>query len=431
MNDQIKQEIISLIKLLIDEWELEIENEITPHTQLIKDLGFSSIDFVELFVRIENQFQQKFGFHQLIMIGDKYIDDLSLKQLISFIEKNEHISIELNPENTQKSISNNVDSCQKLTLENLEEFRKKIPEPIFVNQINQTKNPPAVFILSPSRSGSTLFRVILAGNPQIFAPPELHLLSFDTLKNRDKALNNQENRHLLDGTIKSIITAKKCPIEEAEKIMNDLLEKNLSTQDFYSLLQVWLKDKILVDKTPSYSYHLNFLKRAEMQFENAFYIHLTRHPYGMIRSFEDAKMDKLLPFMDSQEFSRRQYGELAWLVCHQNIMTFLQNIPSHRQIKIQFEDLVTMPEIIIKKICAFLKVDFSAEMLNPYQYKQEKMTDGLKNYSRMSGDLKFHLHRQIEPSIAYRWRKYHQIDFLSDFTWEIAQSFGYDPERLN
>ncbi len=40
------------------------------------------------------------------------------------------------------------------------------------------KNPSAVFILSPMRSGSTLLRIMLAGNPRLFSPPELQLLQF-------------------------------------------------------------------------------------------------------------------------------------------------------------------------------------------------------------------------------------------------------------
>lgn len=43
------------------------------------------------------------------------------------------------------------------------------------------KNPRAVFVLSPPRCGSTLLRVMLAGHPGLFAPPELELLNFDSL----------------------------------------------------------------------------------------------------------------------------------------------------------------------------------------------------------------------------------------------------------
>jgi FkbH-like protein len=44
---------------------------------------------------------------------------------------------------------------------------------------DRSKNPPAIFILSPYRSGSTLLRVIMGGHPQLFAPPELELLLTD------------------------------------------------------------------------------------------------------------------------------------------------------------------------------------------------------------------------------------------------------------
>ena len=49
------------------------------------------------------------------------------------------------------------------------------------------KNPPAIFILSPMRSGSTLLRIMLAGNPRLFSPPELQLLQFETLAERKAA----------------------------------------------------------------------------------------------------------------------------------------------------------------------------------------------------------------------------------------------------
>src|SRR5438046_3400953 len=50
------------------------------------------------------------------------------------------------------------------------------------------KNPSAVFILSPPRSGSTLLRVMLGGHPALFAPPELQLLNYNTLRERHAAL---------------------------------------------------------------------------------------------------------------------------------------------------------------------------------------------------------------------------------------------------
>ena len=50
------EEIIKKInQLLIDEIEIE-ESQITPAADLKKDLGIDSLDFVDLFVIIENNF---------------------------------------------------------------------------------------------------------------------------------------------------------------------------------------------------------------------------------------------------------------------------------------------------------------------------------------------------------------------------------------
>ena len=50
------------------------------------------------------------------------------------------------------------------------------------------------------------------------------------------------------------------------------------------------------------------LRRAEEAFESPFYIHLLRHPYGMIRSFEEAKLDEMF-FRHPHPFGRRELAE--------------------------------------------------------------------------------------------------------------------------
>jgi hypothetical protein len=64
-------------------------------------------------------------------------------------------------------------------------------------------------------------------------------------------------------------------------------------------------------------------------------------------------------------------------------------------------------------------------MLEPYKDKERRMTDGVENVANMSGDLKFYLHKDIETETAYRWQKYHTVDFLSDMSLELAKSLGY------
>ncbi|HEX9943146.1 MAG TPA: amino acid adenylation domain-containing protein, partial [Thermoanaerobaculia bacterium] len=73
------------------------------------------------------------------------------------------------------------------------EIRALIPSLPPASRPEMEKNPPAVFVLSPPRSGSTLLRVMLGGHPGLFAPPELELLSFDTLAERKAAFPGRDS----------------------------------------------------------------------------------------------------------------------------------------------------------------------------------------------------------------------------------------------
>jgi acyl carrier protein len=77
------EEIIRKInQLLIDEIEIE-ETQINPAADLKKDLGIDSLDFVDLFVIVENNF----GFK---MKAEEMADVKSLQDFYSYIIKRIH-----------------------------------------------------------------------------------------------------------------------------------------------------------------------------------------------------------------------------------------------------------------------------------------------------------------------------------------------------
>src|SRR6185312_10124142 len=113
------------------------------------------------------------------------------------------------------------------------------------------KNPRAVFILSPPRSGSTLLRVMLAGHPELFAPPELELLHFATLDERRDAFSGRD-AFRLEGLLRAVMEARACTAEEAREIVAGLEAAGCSTRELYRRLQEWIGGRLLVDKTPTY-----------------------------------------------------------------------------------------------------------------------------------------------------------------------------------
>ena len=311
---------------------------------------------------------------------------------------------------------------------NLDYIRSLIKPPApLVNEL-KLKNPSAILILSPPRSGSTLLRVMLAAHPALFAPPELQLLSFNTLQEREATFTGRYS-FWREGTIRALMNIMDCDAKDAGKLMADCEAKGMTTPEFYLFMQERIGSRKLVDKTPAYALNIETLRRAENYFTDAQYIHLSRHPNGMIRSFEDAKLEQIFRYEHS--FSARQLGELVWTICHQNISDFLQDIPPQRQYRIKFEELVKQPAGILKGLCEFLELEFHPPMAQLGKDKDKLMTDGIHGLSRMLGDIKFHTHKEVDSNIADRWKNDQAEDFLSYITWQTANSLGYEKHILS
>ncbi len=292
------------------------------------------------------------------------------------------------------------------------------------------RNPRAVFVLSPPRSGSTLLRVMLAGHPALFAPPELELLGFDTLAERSAAFASPRDAFWLEGAVRAVMAARGCSAEDAREALAAAEREGLGTLDFYGRLQSWLGGRTLVDKTPSYALSRAVLERAEAGFEEPFYVHLLRHPLGMAQSFEEAKLDQIFLRRASEGpegFGRRELAELIWVVSEENITRFLAGVPAGRQHLVRYEDLVREPERVLGELCTALGIPYEPAMARPYEERGDgvRMTDGLHAASRMLGDVKFHQHRGVEASVAERWRESRREDELGEVTLHLARSLGY------
>ena len=285
------------------------------------------------------------------------------------------------------------------------------------------KKPRAVFVLSPPRSGSTLLRVVLGGHPQLFAPPELELLAFADMAER-RATYTGGMALYLEGTIRALIELRDCDVGEARALIEAREQAAQPVAEFYGELQEQLGARVLVDKTPSYALNRAILQRAEEYFEQPVYLHLHRHPCGMIRSFEKASLEQIF-FRHEHGFAARELAELIWTHSHREIDGFLADIPKERQMAISFEALTNEPRAQVERLCAFLDLPLAEGMLRPYEDRRSRMTDGLYSESRMIGDTKFHEHADIEAAVAERWREEYSEAALGEPTRQVARNLGY------
>ena len=289
----------------------------------------------------------------------------------------------------------------------------------------QEKNPPAVFILSPMRSGSTLLRIMLAGNPRLFSPPELQLLQFDTLAERHDAFIGYE-RYMQEGTLRALMQIHGYDLDVARAAMAEREAAGWTVPRFYRQLQDQVAPRMLVDKTPDYALDLAVLRRAEASFDGALYVHLARHPLGMIRSYEKGHFLMESPYRGRHDFTSFQMAELLWLISHRNILEFLRGVPAERQRRVRFEDIVARPQEEMRALSGFLGVDYDPAMARPYDDPDKaRMTDGVHAMSPQVGDHNFEKHGALRPEVADQWRSECREDAVSAATWEVAAGFGY------
>jgi acyl transferase domain-containing protein/acyl-CoA synthetase (AMP-forming)/AMP-acid ligase II/predicted alpha/beta-fold hydrolase len=295
---------------------------------------------------------------------------------------------------------------------------KKETGKISVVQPKSINHKPIAFILSSPRSGSTLLRVMLAGHPNLVSPPELHLLPFETMQERQAEL---EQSHLGEGLIRTLMELKDLDAEASQFLINQWIEDNLSIAQLYQILQELAGDRLLIDKSPTYGISKKILDRAEAIFSQAKYIHLVRHPYSVIESFARMRMDKLLSLNNSNPY---KIGESIWHQTNQNILDFINQVDSQRVCQIHYEDLVTQPQEIMAEICQFLAIPFHESVLNPYQ--GERMRDGIHSQSMSVGDPNFNSRHHIDPQLAHSWRKIQLPISLNPTTCSLSKSLHYE-----
>jgi hypothetical protein len=217
-----------------------------------------------------------------------------------------------------------------------------------------------VFLLSRSRSGSTLLQTILNSHPNIIAPIESKFVLH--LKSRYKNCKNWDNK-LINQFVDDLFTNRK--IRLFWNVTPQEIKETLNTHTISSFPDackaVYLSFpssktsqniKIIIDKNPA---HARFIKELHLIFPDANFIHLIRDPRATIYS-------------QIKAFNKKSITNLAflWVKLNQNITKNIK-ILRLNSLKIKYENLVQKPEQEINSLMRFLKLEYDNQLLNSYK----------------------------------------------------------------
>jgi hypothetical protein len=285
--------------------------------------------------------------------------------------------------------------------------------------------PPAVgtaFVLSTPRSGSTLLRVMLAGSPELFAPPELWLLPFGTMVRRDTQLdaNDLGFLGLGLGQCASALWGE----AEGEVRLAGWRERDASVGSIYNDLRERSGARWLVDKTPGYCADTRWLAQGERVTRNARYLFLVRHPYPVVESFLRMRFHRMIgPNLGLWDDDPYRFAANAWDQWNRRIATFLDTVPEDRRLMVRYEDIVEAPEPTLSRIADFLGVAFVSAMVSPYG--DNRMTFEGSRHVVTTGDPNFARRERLDQSLA-RWQHLELPQQVRSAVQETASTLGYE-----
>jgi hypothetical protein len=197
------------------------------------------------------------------------------------------------------------------------------------------------FVLSSVRSGSTLMRVLLNSHSQVHAPPELHLRDL-TVGVRTKYATRALNEIGLDDTFLRYL------------LWDRVLHRELTESG----------KRLLVNKTPNDVFIADEIKTC---WPDARFIFLLRHPQAIANSRHRARpqdapernVAKVLKYGEALERARA----------------------AHEGLTVRYEELAGAPAAETQRICAFLGVEWEADMLDYGRFDHGSFRPGLGDWS--------------------------------------------------
>ena len=286
-----------------------------------------------------------------------------------------------------------------------------------VRRVRLDAPQPPLFILSAPRSGSTLLRVMLAGHPSVFSPPELHLLPTETLAARDELIQATGLHH---GLVRAVMAALNQGRTQAEATVEQWRAAGWTGREVYQKLNE-ATGLLVVDKSPTSASDPKYLARALRWCPEARFLHLARHPLAMMESFTRMRMHRVMP--QTMDLDPWEVAERIWQACERNVRDFFAGLPEHQQFRIRYEDLVTAPELTLRELCDWLDLRYDPQMLDAYG--PDRMTDSVAGEGSQIGDPNFHRRHTIDPVLADAWREVRAPRSLDPETIRLAEARGY------
>lgn len=271
------------------------------------------------------------------------------------------------------------------------------------------------FIVGRGRSGTSLFQTILNTHPEISIPPECQFIMFLYNKYRKASwkINTIEafyedlwkEARFENWTLSKPLLKEKLLSLKEEATFAELCK---TVYAVYAELKGKDKVKVIGDKNPHYAL---YIKKLMNIYPGAKFIHIVRDYRDTILSFKDVNFDP----------NNTIALAYRWNQYNKAILKYSEKYPD-QFLLIRFEDLLSYPEDTLQKVCSFLEVPYTTEMLEFYKKEPEWDTGFRRN-----------LKKPLDKTLTFKWKKrmkekdIRAADFLCK---NLAKRFNYETKYV-
>jgi hypothetical protein len=218
---------------------------------------------------------------------------------------------------------------------------------------------------------------MIGQHPQMYGLPETHLFVTDTMKEW-WLLCCQTDFPMAHGLLRAVAQLYfGAQTDETIMLASEWIGRRLhfSTGMMFASLAEQVGSRIIIEKSPAIVYRIEYLQRLLRLYPRARFLHLVRHPRGfceavvsIIRKTQESALAPpwmlymaTYPQEPTIEIWTKQNTlnldpQSAWLFFQRNICTFLGGVPEHQKLTIRSEDLLTDPDVLLRRVSHWLGV---------------------------------------------------------------------------
>jgi Sulfotransferase family len=329
---------------------------------------------------------------------------------------------------------------------------RRAPAPAAARQANVIA--PVVsplFILAPPRSFTSVVCAMLGEHPQMYGVCELHLGPARTMAHWWR-MCDAASFGMADGLLRVIAELRfGGQTAYAIECARGWLRRRAHWTSGYMIeaLSRFVAPKVLVEKSPSIVYRIDYMRRTFQMFPQARFLHLTRHPIAQGRSVMEmvrvAEQRGPVPYwmlnLASYPYWPKSNGpernldpdpQRGWLALNANICEFLKCVPPRQQMRVRGEDLLAESDRVLPDVCRWLGIRTDTTAIRAMLHPEHSPYAGFgPPNAYMGNDGAFMANPRLRPKRASEPPLGDQVEWptgvrpLLPAVKELAGQFGY------